>query len=49
MTTEAVQRITAAAARAIQPTPLPRGQGGEEAPGDEEEEPKASAVWRFFE
>ncbi|XP_073341911.1 E3 SUMO-protein ligase ZBED1-like [Pagrus major] len=46
---EALQRITAAAARYGQPTPLPGGQEGEEATEDEQEEPQASAVWRFFE
>nr|XP_046241207.1 zinc finger BED domain-containing protein 4-like [Scatophagus argus] len=43
---EAIQRITAAAARFSQPTPLPGGQEGAE---DEQEGPQASAVWRFFE
>lgn len=46
---EALQRITASAARCSQPTPLPGGQGGEEAAEAEQEEPQASAVWRFFE
>ncbi|XP_056277169.1 E3 SUMO-protein ligase ZBED1-like [Pseudoliparis swirei] len=44
---EALQRVTAAAARSGQPTSLPEGQEGEEAA--EHEEPQASAVWRFFE
>lgn len=46
---EALQRITAAAAGCIQPAPLPRGHEREEAAEDEQEEPHASAVWRFFE
>ena len=48
-TDEALQRITAAAARHTQPTPLPGGQEGEEATEDKQEEPQASTVWRFFE
>lgn len=43
---EAIQRITTAAARFSQPTPLPGGQEGTE---DEQERPQESAVWRFFE
>jgi len=46
---EALQRITAAAARSSQPTSLPEGQEGEKAAEHEQEEPQASAVWRFFE
>ncbi|XP_047236072.1 zinc finger BED domain-containing protein 4-like isoform X2 [Girardinichthys multiradiatus] len=46
---EALQRITAAAARFSQSTPLPGGHEGEEAAEHEQEEPQASAVWRFFE
>ena len=46
---EALQRISAAAARYSEPAPLPGGQEGEEATEDEQEEPQASAVWRFFE
>ncbi|XP_073323035.1 zinc finger BED domain-containing protein 4-like [Pagrus major] len=46
---EALQRISAAAARYGQPTPLPGGQKGEEATEDDQEEPQASGVWRFFE
>ncbi|KAK9528362.1 hypothetical protein VZT92_012530 [Zoarces viviparus] len=46
---EALQRVTAAAARSSQPTSLPEGQEGEEAAEHEQEQPQASAVWRFFE
>lgn len=46
---EALQRITAAAARSSQPTPLPGDQEGEEAEEGEQKEQQASAVWRFFE
>ena len=46
---EALQRITAAAARSSQSSPLPGGQEGEEAAEHEQEEPQTSAVWRFFE
>ncbi|XP_051944619.1 zinc finger BED domain-containing protein 4-like [Hippocampus zosterae] len=46
---EALQRITAAAARASQTTPLPGGQEGEKGAEQQEEEPQASAVWKFFE
>ena len=44
-----LQRISAAAARYGQPTPLPGGQEGEDTTEDEQEEPQASAVWRCFE
>ncbi|XP_051914613.1 zinc finger BED domain-containing protein 4-like [Hippocampus zosterae] len=46
---EALQRITAAAARASQTTPLPGGEEGEEGAEQQQEEPQACAVWRFFE
>uniref|UniRef100_A0A1A8U2M2 HAT C-terminal dimerisation domain-containing protein n=1 Tax=Nothobranchius furzeri TaxID=105023 RepID=A0A1A8U2M2_NOTFU len=46
---EALQRITAAAARASQSTGLQGDQEGEEAAEHEQEEPQASTVWRFFE
>lgn len=42
---EALQRITAAAARSSQSTPLQGGQEEEEAAEHEQEEPQASAVW----
>ncbi|XP_051935570.1 E3 SUMO-protein ligase ZBED1-like [Hippocampus zosterae] len=46
---EALQRITAAAARASQTTPLPGCEEGEDGAEQQQEEPQASAVWRFFE
>ncbi|KAL7875152.1 hypothetical protein SRHO_G00061220 [Serrasalmus rhombeus] len=46
---EALQRISAAAARSSQSSPLPGGQEGEEAVEHEQEEAQASAVWRFLE
>ncbi|XP_051778436.1 E3 SUMO-protein ligase ZBED1-like [Erpetoichthys calabaricus] len=45
---EALQRISAAA-KYFQPAPMPVGQEGEKGTEDEQEEPQASAVWRFFE
>lgn len=48
---EALQRLTAAAARcspSSQPAPPPGGQEGEEGAGALEVEPQTSAVWRLF-
>lgn len=46
---EALQRITAAGARSSQPSPLPGDLEGEETAEHEQDEPRASVVWRFFE